>query len=75
MGMPNCLSVSEVADRIGNGIRPRDISDLFYQRVLRNDVRIVIAGRRLIPESYVPEIVKALCNAGKLESSAVTVNA
>lgn len=50
--------VSDVARRIG--AHPKDISDLFYRRILRDEVCPIIGGRRLIPESYVPEIARVL---------------
>lgn len=56
--MENQLSVSEVARRIG--ANPKDISDLFYRRELRDDLCPIVAGRRLIPESYIPVIEVAL---------------
>jgi hypothetical protein len=65
--MPH-LIVSEVARRIG--ARPKDISDLFYLRRLNDSLCPVVGGRRLIPESYVPEIEKALREAGKLQEVA-----
>lgn len=52
------LSVSEVARMLGT--RPKDISDLLYQRELRDDLCPIVAGRRLIPETYVDEIAAAL---------------
>ena len=52
------LSISEVARRFG--VRPRDISDLFYQRRLSDEVCPVVGGRRLIPLDYLPEIEAAL---------------
>jgi len=55
-------SVSEVARRIG--ARPRDISELFYRRQLRDDLCPIIAGRRVIPTTYVGLIVAALKRAG-----------
>jgi hypothetical protein len=62
--MPN-LIVSEVARRIA-GARPKDISDLFYQRRL-DDLRCpIVGGRRLIPAEYVPEIEAVLRKAGRL---------
>ncbi len=57
--------MSEVARRI-RGARPKDISDLFYQRKLDDAICPVVGGRRLIPEDYIPEIVAALCAAGRL---------
>ncbi len=51
-------SVSEVARHLG--VKPRDISDLFYCRELRDDLCPIVGGRRLIPETYVDEIAAAL---------------
>jgi hypothetical protein len=52
------FSVSEVARRIG--ARPKDISDLFYQRKLDDQRCPLTAGRRLIPEDYVPVVETTL---------------
>jgi hypothetical protein len=52
------LTVSEVARLLG--VRPRDVSDLFYQRRLSDDLCPVIGGRRLIPRTYVPAVEAAL---------------
>lgn len=52
------LSVSEVARLLG--AKPKDISDLFYSRELRDDIAPIVAGRRLIPECYVEAIQAAL---------------
>lgn len=52
------LSVSEAARRLG--ARPRDISDLFYRRLLRDDLCPIVGGRRLIPETYLGTILSAL---------------
>jgi hypothetical protein len=60
--------ISEVA-RMFPGIRPRDISDLFYQRRLDDSRCPVVGGRRLIPESYLPEIETALRAARRLEEA------
>lgn len=57
------LSVSDAARRIG--ARPKDISDLFYRRVLRDGLCPIIAGRRVIPEDYLDMIVAALRRAGR----------
>lgn len=56
--MGQLLSVSDVARRLGAA--PRDISDLFYRRELRDDLCPIIGGRRLIPQSYLEEIAAAL---------------
>ncbi len=60
------LSVSEAARRLG--ARPRDISDLFYRRELRDDLCPIVAGRRLIPASYLDTIAAALRRRGRATS-------
>lgn len=52
------LSVSEAARRLK--ARPKDISDLFYCRRLRDDLCPIVAGRRLIPEDYLDRIAQVL---------------
>ncbi len=52
------LSVSDAARRLE--ARPRDISDLFYRRMLRDDLCPIVAGRRLIPEDYLDRIAQVL---------------
>jgi hypothetical protein len=56
------LSVSEAARLLK--ARPRDISDLFYRRRLRDDLCPIVAGRRLIPEECVEMIAAELRRAG-----------
>jgi len=62
--MTRQLSVSEAARRLK--ARPRDISDLFYRRHLRDDLCPIVAGRRLIPEDYLEIIADHLRRAGRL---------
>ena len=57
------LSVSEVARRLK--ARPRDISDLFYRRRLRDDLCPIVGGRRLIPEDYLEMIAIELRRSGR----------
>ena len=57
------LSVSEAARRLN--ARPRDISDLFYRRQLRDDLCPIVAGRRLIPEDYLEVIASVLRRTGR----------
>jgi hypothetical protein len=59
------LIVSEVARQIG--ARPKDISDLFYQRRLDDERCPIVGGRRLIPVDYVPVIEATLRELGRLE--------
>ena len=56
------LSVSEAARRLK--ARPRDISDLFYRRRLRDDLCPIVGGRRLIPEDYLNMIADELSRSG-----------
>ena len=62
------LSVSDAARLLE--ARPRDISDLFYLRELRDDLCPIVAGRRLIPESYLDEIAAALRRRSRRVSGA-----
>jgi hypothetical protein len=62
--MMQYLIVSEVARRIP-GARPKDISDLFYQRKLDDQQCPIIGGRRLIPMDYVPVIEATLRRLGR----------
>ncbi|BBO32511.1 hypothetical protein [Lacipirellula parvula] len=63
-------SVGEVADqlteRFGVRVRPRQITNLFSERALRDDLCPIKAGRRVVPESYVPMIVAELRRRGTL---------
>lgn len=68
--MSQYLSVSEVARRLD--ACPRDISDLFYRRALRDDLCPIVGGRRLIPESYILEIERALRRHGKAPGTTTT---
>lgn len=70
--IPTFVNVSEVARRLG--ARPRDISDLFYKRALRDDLCPVSAGRRMIPLDYIEIIRAALKRAGR-PLAETTVNA
>ena len=64
------LSVSEAARFLR--ARPRDISDLFYRRRLRDDLCPIVAGRRLIPEDYLDMVASELTKAGRtLELSGI----
>ncbi len=62
------LTVSEVARQLADRfphLRPRDISDLFYQRRLEDRRCPVVGGRRLIPRDYLPTIEEALETCGQ----------
>jgi len=57
------MSVSEAARRLG--ARPRDITGLFYNRHIRDDLAPIVGGRRLIPEKLLPVIAMELRRAGR----------
>jgi hypothetical protein len=59
------LSVSEVARQLRT--KPKTISDLLYQRELRDDLCPIVGGRRLIPRSYLHVIRQVLIGRGLLE--------
>ena len=52
------MSVGEASRQMG--VAPRVISDLFYARKLSIDRCPVVAGRRLIPNDYLPEIERVV---------------
>ena len=66
--MAGIISVSDLARRLG--VPPRRISDLFYQRVLRDEICPIVGGRRLIPETYVEEVGRALRHKASLAGQA-----
>ena len=56
------LCVGDVARILD--VRPSWITQLFYERRLRDDLCPVVGGRRLIPPSYVPLVAMALRRKG-----------
>lgn len=56
--------VSEAA-RLMNS-KPRDLTNLFYNRQLRDDLCPLVSGRRVIPESYLKNIAMELRRGGKM---------
>lgn len=60
--MQELLSVGDVAHRLG--VRPAQVTALFYERRLRDDLCPIVSGRRLIPPSYVGLIAAALRHKG-----------
>jgi hypothetical protein len=60
------LLVSEVARVLV--VRPRDVSDLYYQRVLSDEMCPVVGGRRLIPDDYVGQVEKTLRERGTISA-------
>lgn len=68
--MSALLTVSDVArqlsTKLGRVILPRHISQLYYDRELRDDLCPIVGGRRLIPADYVPQVEAALGRHGYL---------
>jgi hypothetical protein len=65
--MQSDWTISQLARHYG--VPPRVISDLFYLRKL-DDLRCpVFAGRRMIPNDYLPEIEKVLRQMGRLPAT------
>ena len=61
--MRKTLSVSDVARQLSTGdrqIKPRDITLLFYDRVLPDDLAPIRHGRRRISPAAVPPIAAAI---------------
>lgn len=61
------FSVGESAREVGCGCRPRDISDAFYNGDLDDGKILFVAGRRAIPESYLPVVKETLARLGKIK--------
>ena len=72
--MGDHVTVSEAARALteewGSIVRPRDISNLFYARELRDDLCPIIGGRRLIPLDYLAMIAIQLRRRGLIKSGA-----
>jgi hypothetical protein len=58
------LSVGDVARRLG--VKPYQVTRLFYDGLLREDLCPLIAGRRLVPEAYLPAVAAELRRKGLL---------
>ena len=67
------ISVSDVARQLG--VRPAQVSQLFYERRLPDDLCPVVAGRRLIAPKYVEIIAMELRRKGIKVQEAETTNA
>lgn len=66
------LSISEVARQLG--VPPKTITDLCYRRIIPDDACPIIAGRRLVPKDYLPELTTLLRDRGLLvQQSSIVV--
>ena len=60
--MSDVLFVGDVAKKLG--VRPQQITALFYERRIRDDVCPVVGGRRIIPPEAVDVIAMELRRKG-----------
>lgn len=63
------LGTSEIARLVP--CRPRDVSDLFYARLLPEAECRIVAGRRLIPTRLIPKIRRLLADRAKRRREAI----
>lgn len=56
------IGVGDVAKRLG--VRPAQVTALFYEQRLRDDLCPIVSGRRIIPEAYIPLIANELRRKG-----------
>lgn len=72
--MKELLTVSEAARaleaELGRPVRPRQISDLFYQRQLPETLGPIVGGRRLIARASLPRVREALRVHGRKPGAA-----
>jgi hypothetical protein len=59
----------DIAERTGTSVPPHVISNLYYRRILDNDLCRVVCGVRLIPPDYVPVIEAELRRRGFLRTA------
>ena len=60
--MQELMCVGDVARLLG--VKPSQITALFYERRLRDDLCPIVGGRRLIPQNYVEVIAMELRRKG-----------
>jgi hypothetical protein len=60
--------IRDLSDREGVWVRPRDITDLFYKRLLPDERCPILGGRRLIPRDLVPVIEAKLRERGLIRA-------
>ena len=56
------LSVGDVARQLN--VKPASITQLFYERRLRDDLCPIVGGRRIIPPDYIDVIAMELRRKG-----------
>ena len=56
----------DLADRTSMDVRPRNIVDLFYKKLMPDERCPILSGRRLIPLDLLPVIEAELLHRGLL---------
>lgn len=68
------LSVGDCAREISTQykvqLHPKVISDAFYAGQVDSSTCPIVAGRRMVPREFLPNLVAALRRAGKLKAEA-----
>ncbi len=65
-------AADELSEQLGQTVRPKWITALFYDKELRGDLCPIIGGRRLIPRDYLPAIATALRQHGWVKQAPST---
>jgi hypothetical protein len=61
-------AATELSAQAGVTVRPRDISDLLYKRILDVDRCRIVGDRRMIPRDYLPTVLEVLRMRGLITS-------
>jgi hypothetical protein len=59
--------IRDLRERDAVSVRPQDITDLFYKRLLPDERCPILGGRRLIPRDLVPVIEAKLRERGLIK--------
>jgi hypothetical protein len=62
-------AASELSAQAGVTVRPRDISDLLYKRILDVNRCPIVGDRRMIPRDYLPTVLEVLRDRGLISQS------
>ena len=73
MSLNSHSSVGQVAARLG--VKPTLITNWFYTGILDSSRTQMVAGRRMIPDDYLPEIRATLIARGQLQADTELTNA
>lgn len=66
--LPVSQAARVLAEQPGTEVRPQTLSNLFYQRVLPDNLCPLVGGRRSIPRDCLPAIAAVLRQPGRIEA-------